>query len=185
MENGESSYRRFLAGDDSAMTELIDEYADGLILYLNTIMCDLRASEEAAEDTFVKLVTKKPRFSGKSSFKTWLYSVGRNTALDRMRHEARERTLPLDAIAEMAGDAEVEREYLREEKKIELRCAMKRLKPEYGQVLWLIYFEEQSASEIAKIMKKSRNAVEQLATRARRALRAELEKEGADFDRSR
>lgn len=34
MDNGQN-YRRFLDGDDSGLVEIIREYKDGLILYLN------------------------------------------------------------------------------------------------------------------------------------------------------
>lgn len=36
MDNGESSYRRFLSGDDQGMAELVYEYRNGLLLYLNS-----------------------------------------------------------------------------------------------------------------------------------------------------
>ena len=36
MDNGASSYRRFLDGDDSGMVELVRDYKDGLLLYLNS-----------------------------------------------------------------------------------------------------------------------------------------------------
>ena len=51
-------------------------------------------------------------------------------------------------------------------------------KPIYQQVLWLLYFEEFSHKEIAKILKKSVHNVETIAYRARLSLRAVLEKEG-------
>ena len=35
MDNGASSYRRFLDGDDNGITEIVENYKDGLILYLN------------------------------------------------------------------------------------------------------------------------------------------------------
>lgn len=34
MDNGAGSYRRFLAGNDTGMVELIRDYKDGLLLYL-------------------------------------------------------------------------------------------------------------------------------------------------------
>ena len=64
MDNGASSYRRFLDGDDTGIVEIIRDYKDGLILYLNGITGNIHTAEEIMEDTFVKLVTKKPRFSG-------------------------------------------------------------------------------------------------------------------------
>ena len=81
MDNGASSYRRFLEGDDSGLVEIIRDYKDGLIFYLNSLVNNLHIAEELAEDTFVRLGTKKPRDKRKSSFKTWLYTIGRNLVL--------------------------------------------------------------------------------------------------------
>ena len=61
MDRGSSSYLRFLNGDDSGMEEIITEYKDGLIFYLNSLVGDLWLAEELAEDTFVLLCTKKPK----------------------------------------------------------------------------------------------------------------------------
>lgn len=33
MDNGASSYRRFLDGDDKGLSEIVRDYRDGLILY--------------------------------------------------------------------------------------------------------------------------------------------------------
>ena len=35
MDIGASSYRRYLDGDDTGLTELIRDYKDGLTLYIN------------------------------------------------------------------------------------------------------------------------------------------------------
>ena len=74
MDNGENSYRRFLVGDKEGLYEIICEYREPLILYLNSIVQNIHIAEELAEDTFFELAARKPDFSGKSSFKTWLYS---------------------------------------------------------------------------------------------------------------
>jgi RNA polymerase sigma-70 factor (ECF subfamily) len=55
---------------------------------------------------------------------------------------------------------------------------LNKLKPEYRQVLWLLYFEDLQYKEISIIMNKSVHATQMLATRAREALKKELIKEG-------
>ena len=80
MGNGESSYRRFLAGDNEGMFEIVCEYQAGLMLYLNSYVQDIHTAEDLAEDTFLELMLKRPKFSGNSSFKTWLFAIGRNIA---------------------------------------------------------------------------------------------------------
>lgn len=86
MDNGASSYRRFRdEGDETGLVEIIRDYKDGLIFYLYSFVGDINIAEELTEDTFVLLGTKKPRDKGKSSFKTWLYTIGRNVAIDYIK----------------------------------------------------------------------------------------------------
>ncbi len=178
MDNGASSYRRFLDGDDSGFVETIKEYKDGLMFYINGFVCDLHIAEDLTEETFVKIATKKPRFSGKSSFKTWLYAIGRNVALDYLKKRSKQKELPIDEARDMTDDEiSFEADFLREERKIMLHHAMCRLRPEYRQILWLIYFEGFSNKEAATVMKKKVHGIETLVYRARLALKEELEKE--------
>ena len=60
--------------------------------------------------------------------------------------------------------------------------AMGQLKPEYRQVLWLIYFEGFSCRQVASVLNKSVHNVETLVYRARRSLKAELDKEGFIYE---
>lgn len=125
---------------------------------------------------------KKPRYTGKSSFKTWLYAIGRNVAIDYIRKNAKERSIPLEECTEHADEELLESRYIQEERKIMLHRAMNHLKPEYRQVLWLIYFEGFSNKEVAKIMRKSVHAIESLASRARKSLRIKLNEEGFVYE---
>ena len=77
----------------NGLVEMTREYKDGLIFYLNSIVGNIHTAEELAEDTFVLLGTKKPRDKGIGSFKTWLYTIGRNIAIDSLRHKRRENEL--------------------------------------------------------------------------------------------
>lgn len=95
MDNGASSYRRFLDGDDRGIAEIVGEYKDGLILYLNGYVGNIFIAEELTEDTFFRLITKKPHYAGKSSFKSWLYAIGRHVAVDFLRHHAKMRSTPI------------------------------------------------------------------------------------------
>lgn len=179
MDRGRSSYRRFLDGDETGLIEIVRDYKDGLILYINSIVNDIHIAEELTEDTFVRLVVRRPADKESSSFKTWLYTMGRNRAIDYLRHSKRRSVVSLDVCADdTATSSSVEDLYFREEKRRAVHLALGRLKPDYQQVLWLIYFEDFSCKQVAKVMKKKVHAVEMLASRARKALSEELRKEG-------
>lgn len=183
MDNGAESYRRFLQNDDTAFVEIIRDYKDGLILYLNGFVNNILTAEELTEDVFFKLVTKKPRFNEKSSFKTWLYTIGRNTAVDYLRRNSKQKEVSAEEIRETEDERlSLEQSYIKQERLLLIHRTLEKLKPEYKQVLWLVYFEDFSQKETAKIMKKSVHSIETLVYRARLALKAELEKGGFIYE---
>lgn len=184
MDNGASSYHRFLCeGDDTGLCEIIVEYRNGLTFYLSGIVGDITAAEELAEDTFVVLATKKPKYRGISSFKTWIYTIGRNLAFNYLKKRARHSHDSIDEHAELTdGKNEVESLLLASERDKALYREMKKLKPEYRQVIHLIYFDGFTNKQTALIMKKSVHSIETLVYRARNQLRKQLEKEGFIYE---
>ena len=185
MDNGASSYRRFRDNsDESGLEEIIKEYRDGLIFYLNSIVGNIHTAEELAEDTFVLLGTKKPKDKGKGSFKTWLYTIGRNIAFNYLKRNAKVIQISVDECSALNSEEDdLERLYIREEQKIAAHRALRKLKPEYRQILWLIYFEDFSNKEAAAVMKKSVHNIETLVYRARKSLRSQLEMEGFIYEK--
>lgn len=183
MDNGAERYHRYLQGDDTGLAELIREHMDGLTLYLNGIVRNIHTAEDLTEETFVKLATKKPRFSGRSSFKTWLYTIGRNIALDHLKKEARHsRHEAVPTPQQLQDEEDLERSYIHKDQRHTVRQTLHKLKPEYRQVLWLIYFEGFSNKDAAAIMKKTTHSVETLVYRARQSLRSKLNEEGFIYE---
>lgn len=183
MDNGASSYRRYLDGDDTGLTEIIRDHKDGLTLYIDGYVNNIFVAEELMEEAFFKLAIKRPRFKEKSSFKTWLYTIARNEAIDYLRHNKKISSGSIDEYENyLAEETNVENEYLIKERKILLHRTMRKLNPEYFHVLYLIYFEGFSNSEAAVIMKKNKRQIENLIYRAKNALKTNLEKEGFTYE---
>ena len=178
-----SSYRRFLEGDDDGIVQIIKDHKDGLMIYLNSFVQNIHLAEDLTEDTFVKLIARRPRFSGKSTFKTWLYAIGRNVALDFLRKNAKLPTVSAEeAMTLIADEADVARQYLCSERKLQVHKALKQLNDEYRQVLVLVYFEDFQNDQVASIMGKSKKQIENLVYRAKLSLKSELEKEGFVYE---
>ena len=182
MDNGESSYRRFIAGDNECLREIIHLYRQGLILYINSFVQNIHIAEELAEDTFWELMCKRPVFSGKSSFKTWLYSVGRNITMKYLRKHSKMNIVPLEMQENLSDEEDLERNYIRSEDKRTLHRALHSLKPEYRQVLYLTSLEGFSNSEAAFIMKKTDRQIKSLIYNAKKTLKTELERSGFKYE---
>lgn len=129
MDNGASSYRRFRDnGDESCLVEIIRDYKDGLILYLTSIVGNIQTAEELAEDTFVLIGTKKPKDKGNGSFKTWLYTIGRNIAIDYLRKAKKRRELSIEDQSELISEKDVvEAVYIKKEQQLIVHKAMRKL----------------------------------------------------------
>ena len=183
MDNGASSYRRFLNGDDNGIVEIIKDYKDGLMLYINSYVKNIYIAEDLMEDTFVRLVTKKPYFSGKSSFKTWLFSIGRNIAVDYIRKNSKISEVSAEELSAILRDeADLEKDYFKDEQKIILHKALNKINVKYSNVLYLIYFENFTIKETAFILKKTYKQAENLIYRAKQSLKTQLEMEGFVYE---
>lgn len=179
MDNGASSYRRFLEGDDNGIVEIIKDHKDGLILFLNRYVNNIHTAEELAEDTFFRLVTRKPRFIPRHSFKTWLYTIGRNIAINHVKGAGKVSDVPVEDLERIYADEySLERAYLQEERKIVVHRALSKIKAEYSQVLYLKFFEDLTNEQIGVVMKKNKRQIENLIYQAKRSLRSELDREG-------
>ena len=182
MDNATTNYRRFFNGDEQSFTQIVEEYKNCLTLYINSYVSNIFVAEDLMEETFFKILIKKPKFNEKSSFKTWLYAIARNITIDYIRKN-QNITVPIEEYENyLVEELTVEQQYLIKEQKIELYNAIKNLSSEYRQVLFLVYFENLSNAQVASIMKKSNRQIENLLYRAKNALKKHLEKEGFVYE---
>lgn len=178
-DSGAGYYAAYCRGDDSAVELLLDEYRSGLTLSINSYVHDMAAAEDLTQEVFIKLVTKRPRFDRRSTFRVWLYAIGANLAKDYLRRAKRRSSLPLDESREISENDLLE-SYIKKEEQLELYRGLMMLKEEYRIALWLTYFEDLPVKEVARIMDRSEASVKHLINRGKYALRAELTDKAAE-----
>ena len=180
MDNGASSYRRFLNGDESAFESIMQELFHGLVFFLHGYVHDPQVAEDLAIDTFSDLIVHRHRYNFKVTLKTYLYMVGRSRALDYLKRKKR---LRFDELSEALPDEAMilEDRMLADERKRAVHTAMAKLPEEMRVVIHLIYFEEMTYEEAAKVMKKNRKQIDNLLYRAKKELRTILGKDGELF----
>ncbi|MDR0531293.1 MAG: sigma-70 family RNA polymerase sigma factor [Oscillospiraceae bacterium] len=179
----EEAYAAFCAGDKVAFDEIMRKFQQGLIYFLQGYVHSFETAEDLAEDTFVDLLLHPGRFRGQSSLKTYLFSVARHKAIDHIRHEQRHPAVGLEEVAERRDDTMgPEERLLAAEHAQEIEAVLETLPEEYREVLRLLHLERFTYEETARVMKKSRKQIDNMAYRARSALRAALGKEGIVYE---
>ncbi len=183
MDNGASSYHRFLQGDQSGLEEIVKLYNNSLIFFINSFVNDISAAEDLAAETFLELITHKYQFKENAAFKTWLFKIARNNAVDYLRKQARRSACRItDAETDLPDREVLEDAILSDERRKQLYHAMRSLHTEYRLVLHLLYFEDMSYNEAAAVLRKNHKQIKNLAYRARQALKNTLEKEGFKYE---
>ena len=179
MDNGASSYRRFLDGDESAFENIMKELFRGLVFFIDRFVHDSHAAEDLAIDVFSDLVVHRHRYNFKVSLKTYLYMVGRSRALDYIRHRKVINFVELSEAQSVADDsAALEEMVLVDERKRRVNAALGQLPEDLRVAVHLVYFEEMTYEEAAKVMRKNRKQVDNLLYRAKKELRVILGKDG-------
>ena len=181
MDNGASSYRRFLDGDESAFDEIMKELFDNLVFFIDRYVHDTHAAEDIAIDTFSDLVVNRHRYNFKVTLKTYLFMLGRSRALNYIKHRKVIDFVELSEADKVSEQETLEEIVLVDERKRVVNNALSSLSDDMRVVIHLIYFEGLSYDEAAKVMKKNRKQVDNLLYRAKKELRIILGKDGEHF----
>src|SRR4051794_35895502 len=86
------------AGDGDAFAVLVEPHRTELHLHCYRMLASLHDADDALQDTLVRAWRGLARFEGRSSLRTWLYSIATNACLRAVERRPA-RTLPLDACA--------------------------------------------------------------------------------------
>lgn len=182
MDNGADAYRTFLAGDDHGLEQLIELYKDSLIFFLMQYVRSADIAEELTEDTFVALVVKRPSFSENAKFRTWLFTIARNKALNFLHSAAFRKNVPISEAEEVFLSGSPEQRLLEQERYCSLYDAMKRLPANQCEMIYLVYFEDMNVTQAASVIRKTQRQGNSILFRARQNLKAILEKEGFEYE---
>ena len=151
-------------------------YGDRVLQTIYVITRDREASEEIAQEVFVRAWRKLPQFRRESTPSTWLYRIAVNLAKNHLR---RRTVLPLEPEAvELAGgpaptDGPEESVVAGSVREL-VRRAVAELPPELRTVVALYYLDELSVTEGAQTIGKPAGTVKSRLARARETLRRTL-----------
>lgn len=167
--------RRATGGDGAAFGELVRRHAPRVRALCAATLGGPGEAEDAAQEAFLKAHRALPRYTGASSFGTWLHRIAVNHCLDVLRAAGRRRSDSLEALLE-ADSAALGRalaepspaQALEDRDTVERLLA--RLPPEQRLALTLREADGMSYEEIAAAMSCSLDSVKARIRRARAAL---------------
>ncbi len=179
LDNGASSYRRFLDGDESAFDDIMKELFHNLVFFIDQYVHDVHAAEDIAIDAFSDLIVHRHRYNFKVTLKTYLFMLGRSRALDYIKHRKVIAFTQLSEAETLQDDeTALEEMVLSDARKRAVHAAIGQLPEDMHTVIHLIYFEDMTYEEAAKVMKKNRKQIDNLLYRAKKELRIILREDG-------
>ena len=76
----------FVRGDEKAFEQLYGRYKRQLYGFLNNLITDNPAEvDEVFEETWLRVLDKLPGYRDEGRFSAWLFRIGRNIFIDRLR----------------------------------------------------------------------------------------------------
>ena len=147
-------------GDRQAFTELVCRHQVSIVSLTYHMCGDLRLAEDAAQEAFVRAWQKLNSYKPKYAFRSWLYRIATNAALDSLRRER--------------PSATPERSVEENQRALHVRRAIANLSAPVRMVIILREYQELTYQEIADTLDIPVGTVMSRLNTARVQLRHEL-----------
>jgi RNA polymerase sigma-70 factor (ECF subfamily) len=162
---------RVRSGERGAFDELVRRHERSIYLLALRYLGVPEDAKDVTQRAFVQAYRQLERFRGQASFRTWIYRIASNLALDTLRARGREARL----AAELLEPAPVDGDKLGErEERVRLRKAVAELPPKQRLVVELRIFDELPFREVAEIVGSSEDSAKVNFHHALKRLRALL-----------
>jgi RNA polymerase sigma-70 factor (ECF subfamily) len=177
--------KKYLQGDEKSLEILIQRYLKPIYSFIYRFIGNEQDAEDVTQEVFVKAWRNFKKFDQEKNFKTWIFSIAKNTAIDFLK---KKKTIPFSEFSSQ-GESTFGGENAKGEnmltKKItdvaplpnellenveiaqKLASAINKLSPKYRMVLFLRYNDHFNFREIAEIFGESLNTIK---SRHRRAI---------------
>jgi len=175
----------FLNGDQAAFDVIVERYFRAVFNFVYKITPETSAAEDITQEAFLKTWKNIRKYDTSRSFKTWIFTIAKNTAFDHLK---KKKELSFSTFADDEGNSFLENVksedplpdeiIMKEDMPQKLEKAIDALPPKYKVVMNLRYKEDMSFPEIAEVLGESQNTVK---SRHRRAIES-LKKAISDLD---
>jgi RNA polymerase sigma-70 factor (ECF subfamily) len=173
--------REALAGSEAASRALVGRYATPAVNFVFRLVHDRALAEDLSQEGFLRVFQRLHTYDPERKFSSWFFQVLRNVTIDYLRVN-RLATSSLDEFTDagfesvVADRTSASPEHLAGQGELAgaLEEALKRIRPEYREVVVLRYQEGLTHPEIAEILGLPSGTVKTYLHRARKELAERL-----------
>jgi len=179
---------KFVGGDDSAFTVLLERFKPLVVDFALQIVGDRETAEDIAQEAFLRVFRSRDSYRPSAKFSTWLYTIITNLCYDEFRKHRRQVSLesmlgrPLAAESQIRQAGPARRsppprpDVQAEEKELStlIEDAMKTLSEDHQEVVSLRIHEGLACAEVAEKLGCSIGTVKSRMHYALKKLREQL-----------
>jgi RNA polymerase sigma-70 factor, ECF subfamily len=165
---------------DSVFDDLYAKYHHDVFQFLFYMVKDRQLAEDLVQEVYIRVLKSYDRFEGKSSEKTWLFSIARNVAIDSFRKQKgwKQRIIEkFDWSTNQVSDRHPIPEEImiqNEDVQIMYQC-LEQCTLDQRMVIIMRYLQELSISETAEALKWTESKVKTTQHRALKVLKNHME----------
>jgi len=183
-----AAVQRTLAGDRDAYRVLVERHSRSVFRMAYRMTGNRHDAEEVVQEAFLRAYQKLEKFAGEANFGTWVYRIGANYAIDRIRQQSSEKarrqmpsnpgegTLEVDPLSNIRDPApSPERLAASAQLAEKMKEALEVLTPAERMAVVMRHWEGCPIEEIAAVLNSNSNATKNTVFRAVAKLRKALE----------
>jgi RNA polymerase sigma-70 factor (ECF subfamily) len=163
---------RVLAGDVEAFSGIVARWQGRLLALAHRLCRDRGRAEDMTQEAFVKIYRSLDRWSGESSFSTWMTSVALNTFRSHLRLRP---WIGLELQEETAARVRADEPASEDERAELVRRAVAALPAKYRDALTLYYFGDRDLEETARVLRVPTGTLKARLARGRQLVERALE----------
>jgi RNA polymerase sigma-70 factor (ECF subfamily) len=169
---------RLRRGEAEALGLAYDAHHESVRRFARQLLADDDAAEDVVHDVFVALPGASKRFEGRSSLRTFLFSIAANVVRHAKRATAR-RLGAYERLHEEPRDASEDVEVARERRALAelMDRLLQRLPMDQRLVVVLCVIEDRTSTEVAEILRVPEGTVRTRLFHARKKLREWVDEE--------
>ncbi len=147
---------------------LYNRYSSKIFGKCLTLLKDEYKAQDATQDIMMKILLNLSKFSGKSKFSTWVYSITYNFCIDAIRKRKKDKSVLVDDISIVADvEDEISDKFILEVKLDQLKVILDEIPMADKTVLLMKYMDGMSIRDISEVVGKSESAIKMKIKRAK------------------